>query len=97
MRVIVAWAGFWGRRWIESIVRHPEWSGFSGRASNIVLVEMTGGIHVSYFGSSDSRGELNSYGRVMKIMGSNGSVDLMDDTTLLAYGYDGRPVTSKIT
>ncbi|MCK5118453.1 MAG: hypothetical protein KAQ78_02655, partial [Candidatus Latescibacteria bacterium] len=65
------------------------WSQFTGQASNNVLAEMTGGIHVNYFGSWTSRGQLNSYDGVMKVMGREGSLDLMDGNTLLYYPFTG--------
>ena len=68
---------------------NPGWSQFTGRASNTVLAVMTGGIHVNYFGSWTSRGQLNSYDGVMKVMGSEGSLDLEDENTLLYYPFTG--------
>ena len=66
-------------------VWNPAWSQFCGKASNNVLATMTNGIHVNYFGSWTSRGQLNDYDGVMKVMGSKGSLDLVDANTLKFY------------
>ncbi|MFA5866004.1 MAG: Gfo/Idh/MocA family oxidoreductase [Phycisphaerae bacterium] len=64
---------------------NPPWSEFTGKASNNILVTMTNDVHVNYFGTWTGRGCLNTYNGVMKIMGSEGSLELMDDNTLLLY------------
>ncbi len=64
---------------------NPLWSQFSGKASNNVLVTMTNGVHVNYFGSWTARGQLNDYNGIMKVMGSEGSLDLVDHNTLRFY------------
>lgn len=64
---------------------NPVWSQFSGRASNNVLITMTNGLHVNYFGTWTARGQLNDYDGVMKVMGSLGSLDLVDRDTLKFY------------
>ena len=69
---------------------NPAWSQFSGKASNNVLVTMTGGVHVNYFGTWTARGQLNDYDGIMKIMGSDGSLDLPVRDTLLHYAYTGQ-------
>ena len=64
---------------------NPPWSQFSGKASNNVLMNMTNGLHVNYFGTWTARGQLNDYDGIMKIMGSEGSLDLVDRETLNFY------------
>ena len=68
---------------------NPAWSQFSGKGSNNVLACMTGRIHVNYFGSWTSRGQLNSYDGVLKVMGDQGSLDLVDNGTLNYYPFTG--------
>ena len=68
---------------------NPPWSQFRGRASNHMLVTMTGGIHVTYFGTWTGRGQLNSYDGLLKVMGEKGALDLVDPQTLMFYPYTG--------
>lgn len=68
---------------------NPPWSQFSGMASTALWSTMSGGVHVQYFGSWTSRGQLNSYDGTLKLMGSAGSLDLPDDQTILFYPYTG--------
>ena len=68
---------------------NPPWSQFTGRASNHVLATMTGGSHVTYFGTYAGRGQLNSYDGVLKAIGEKGSIELVDPETLLFYPYTG--------
>ena len=64
---------------------NPPWSQYKSGGCNSVLIAMTNGIHVNYYGSWTTQGQQNSYDGVMKAIGSNGSLDLLDPQTLLYY------------
>ena len=64
---------------------NPAWSQFSGKASNNVLIAMSNNVHVNYFGTWTARGQLNDYDGLMQIMGSEGSLNLLDRTTLKLF------------
>jgi predicted dehydrogenase len=63
----------------------PKWSQLEGKGSNNVLATLTNDVHVNYFGTWTAKGQLNDYDGIMKIMGSQGSLDLVDSQTLQFY------------
>lgn len=68
---------------------NPDWSQFSGKASTNLLVEMTNGVRVNYYGTWTARGMLNSYDGTLNITGHDGSLELQDADTLLFYPATG--------
>ena len=69
----------------------PHWSWFSGNPSACVILEMEGGLEVSYFGSWVSRGRETSWSGEWRIVGEKGAIhwDGPDATLVL-----GRPEDS---
>jgi predicted dehydrogenase len=66
---------------------HPHWSWFSGNPTGCAILEMEGGLQVSYFGSWVSRGRETSWSGDWRIVGEKGAIH-WDGTELNAVlGY----------
>jgi predicted dehydrogenase len=53
---------------------HPHWSWFAGNPAACVMLELEGGIEVSYFGSWVSRGKETTWGGEWRIVGEKGAI-----------------------
>ena len=64
------------------------WGDFTGKPSVNVLMTFTGNIHINYFGSWAATGQTTGFDGVIKVIGSKGTLDLVDSETLLFYPFD---------
>ncbi len=65
----------------------PGWSWFSGNPSASVVLEMAGGVEVSYFGSWVSRGRETSWAGEYRIVGDRGAIHWDAEETTLVLGH----------
>jgi predicted dehydrogenase len=65
----------------------PHWSWFDGKPGASVLLELDGGIEVSYFGSWTSRGRETSWAGEWRIVGEKGAIHWDSPNASLVLGH----------
>jgi len=66
---------------------HPKWGWFSGNPAACVILEMEGGLEVSYFGSWVSRGRETSWAGEFRIVGDKGAIHWDGTEATLVLGH----------
>lgn len=66
---------------------HPKWSWFGGNPGASVVMQMEGGVEVSYFGSWVSRGKETSWPGEWRIVGDKGAIHWDSPESSLVIGH----------